>query len=94
MSAQDVAAPRLSWPALGVGLALMLGLSFDPRLLIDAGGRADHLAASLAGWAMAAGLVRGVGYVPAARLPRALLSGAACTLALALAILRIALTHA
>lgn len=89
MSTAAAVAPGLSWPALLSGLTLMIGLSFDPRLLIDASGRADHVAAMLAGWAMAAGLVRGVGFVPRTRLPRVLLSGSAAALALALTLLRI-----
>ena len=85
--------PRLSWPALFVGLSLMVGLSIDPRLLIDADGHADHLAAMFAGWAMAAGLVRGVGFVPAARPVRLLLSGGGAALAMVLLLLRIGLAH-
>ncbi|NKF22566.1 cyd operon YbgE family protein [Solimonas marina] len=90
-------APRdtaLFWPALLVGLALMIGLTADPRLLTDAGGHADHLAATLAGWAMAAGIVRGVGFVPQHRVPRWLLSGWACALAGALTVLRLAIIGA
>lgn len=82
----------LAWLPLLVGLALMFGLTADPRVLIDGDGRADHLAATLAGWAMAAGIVRGVGFVPRYRPARVLLSGRACALALSMAALRLFLT--
>ena len=55
----------MAWLPLGLGLGLMLGLTAYPRLLVGADGQADHVAATLACWAMAAGLTRGVGYVPA-----------------------------
>jgi predicted membrane protein len=83
----------LAWLPLLVGLGLMFGLTIDPRVLIDAHGRADHWAAMLAGWAMAAGIVRGVGFVPQRRVPRLLLSAPACGLALSLTVLKVSLTH-
>lgn len=76
----------MAWLPLGLGLGLMLGLTAYPRLLVGADGQADHLAATLACWAMAAGLTRGVGYIPVNAISRALLSGTASLLALLLAI--------
>jgi predicted membrane protein len=67
----------------------MLLITAAPRLLTDADGKADHLAATLACWSMAAGLVRGVGYVPQHRIPRWLLSASACFIALAACALRL-----
>ena len=75
---------RLHWPCLLVGLAIMLVGSAYPLLFTDAAGRADHGLAMLLLWAMSAGLVRGVGFVPRAWPWRALFSGAACALALGL----------
>ncbi|WP_020650967.1 cyd operon YbgE family protein [Solimonas variicoloris] len=81
--------PRQSWLALAVGVGLMLAITAYPRLLVDAQGKADHWAATLACWAMAAGLTRGVGFVPRHPLPRWLLSGWACAAALAAVALRL-----
>lgn len=71
-------ATRLHLPALLAGLAIMAAGSIDPRLLSDGDGRADHALAGLAMWAMSAGIVRGVGFVPRNPVARALLSGWAC----------------
>jgi predicted membrane protein len=79
--------PGIAVLPLLVGLCLMFGLTIWPRALIDAHGRADHLAAILVLWAMSAGLVRGVGFVPAHLVPRYALSATACFVALALGLL-------
>ncbi len=81
----EPAGTRLHWPCLLVGLAIMLVGSAYPLLFTDAAGRADHGLAMLLLWAMSAGLVRGVGFVPRAWPWRVLFSGAACALALGLA---------
>ena len=78
--------PRMHGPSLAVGLLIMLAGTAYPLLFANAQRRADHGLASLLFWAMAAGLVRGVGFVPRRRLWRWLLSGWACALALALAL--------
>lgn len=83
--APDHAETRLHWPCLLVGLAVMLVGSVYPLLFTDAAGRAEHGLTALLLWAMSAGLVRGVGFVPRAWPWRALFSGAACALALGLA---------
>ena len=82
-------AARLHWPALLLGIALMaVGTAF-PFVMSDAQGKADHGMAMALMWAMAAGFVRGVGFVPRHPLPRLLLSGWACVVGLALfAVLR------
>ena len=81
------AAPAASthWPCLLAAVALMVLATVDPRLLAHANGGADHRLASLVFLAMSAAFVRGVGFVPRARLWRALFSGWTCVLALALA---------
>lgn len=76
----------LAFLPLLLAIAITLVITLDPRLLADAEGRADHAAASALFWAMSAGYVRGVGFVPRHRLPRWLFSTAACLLALALAV--------
>jgi predicted membrane protein len=74
---------------LAVGVCLMLGLTVWPQALTASDGRADHLAAMLAFWAMSAGFVRGVGFIPRHAIPRILLSGMACATGLALASMRL-----
>ncbi|MGQ9723828.1 MAG: cyd operon YbgE family protein [Tepidimonas sp.] len=81
----------LHWPSLLVGLAIMIGGSIYPLIFArtqEGNAHADHVLALLLFWAMSAGIVRGVGFIPRARLWRWLFSGAACALALALAALR------
>lgn len=77
--------PGLHLPSLAVGLGLMVVLTVYPPLLTQPDGRADHTLATVLLWAMSAGLVRGVGFVPRWPLWRWLLSGYACFSALALA---------
>lgn len=86
-AADEVAPPttRLHWPSLLVGLAIMLGGTAYPPLMANASGKADHTLASLFMLAMAAGFVRGVGFVPRWWGWRWLFSGWMCMAALALA---------
>jgi predicted membrane protein len=72
----------LHWPCLLVAIVLMLLGSIAPVYLADAQGQADHGLALLVFWAMSAGLVRGVGFIPRAKLWRWLFSGWACGIAL------------
>lgn len=80
---------RVSVPLLLLGLALMLGLTIYPAALTDSNGRADHLAALAAFWAMSAAFVRGVGFVPQHLLPRMLLGAPVVPVALLLAVWRL-----
>jgi len=83
------AAPSgLHGPSLAAALAIMLGATAYPWLLVRPSGHVDHGLAALLFWAMSAGFVRGVGFVPRQMPARWLLSGRACALALALALLR------
>jgi predicted membrane protein len=77
----------LHLPSLLTALTLMLAGTLYPLLMTDAAGRADHPLALLLFWAMSAGFVRGVGFVPRAVPWRWLLGGWACFLALGLAVL-------
>ncbi len=83
-ASDGASAPALHPLPLLVGVLLMIAGSLDPRLMMDAQGRVDHGAALALLWAMAAGLVRGVGFEPRARLWRVLLSAGACAIALVL----------
>ena len=78
-------ASRVHLPSLLAALAIMLVGSIYPLLFADAQGRADHSLTLALFWAMSAGLVRGVGFVPRWWLWRCLFSGWACAAALALA---------
>jgi predicted membrane protein len=77
--------PGLHLPSLLVGLMLMLAGTVYPFLMADAHGRASHGLAMLLFWAMSAGFVRGVGFIPRSRVWRVIFSGWACMLALVLA---------
>lgn len=86
-SSKVPAAPpaRVHLPSLLAALAIMLVGSVYPLLFADAQGRADHGLAMALFWAMSAGLVRGVGFVPCLSVWRWLFSGWACAAALVLA---------
>ena len=87
-AATDQAAPA-HLPALFVGIAIMMIGTAFPFVMSDATGRADHDIAMALLWAMAAGFVRGVGFIPRHRVWRILFSGWACAIALTLyAVLR------
>ena len=75
----------LLWPSLAVGLGLMVVISVYPPLLTRPSGEADHTLATLLMWAMSAGLVSGVGFVPRAFVWKLLFSGWSCSTALMLA---------
>lgn len=79
------APPRIQWPSLAAALVIMVGGTLYPPLMADAAGKADHNLAMALFWAMSAGFVRGVGFVPQHGAWRALFSGWACAAALLLA---------
>jgi predicted membrane protein len=79
-------APGAHLPSLAVGLGIMIIGSLYPPAMARATGGADHLLAALLLWAMSAGFVRGVGFVPRRAALRWLLSGWACAAALACAV--------
>ena len=76
---------RIQWPSLAVALLIMVGGTLYPPLMADAAGKADHNLAMALFWAMSAGFVRGVGFVPRRRIWRVIFSGWACAAALLLA---------
>lgn len=80
-------APRIQWPSLSVALVIMVVGTLYPPLMADAAGKADHNLAMALFWAMSAGFVRGVGFVPRLWVWRALFSGWSCAAALLLAAL-------
>lgn len=82
--------PGLAFLPLTIAIAITLVLTIYPLVLSKADGKADHLAATMLFWAMSAGFVRGVGFVPKNRILRVLLSSAACILTLALSVALVA----
>ncbi|ABM94791.1 MULTISPECIES: cyd operon YbgE family protein [Methylibium] len=72
-------------PSLAVGLTIMVGGTVYPLMMAKASGHADHGLATLLFWAMSAGFIRGVGFVPHHRTWRWIFSGWACAVALAAA---------
>lgn len=79
------AAPRIQVPCLTAALVIMVAGTLYPPLLANAAGKADHHLALALFWAMSAGFVRGVGFVPRLWVWRALFSGGSCAAALLLA---------
>ncbi|MEP7297468.1 MAG: cyd operon YbgE family protein [Burkholderiales bacterium] len=82
---REAVAPRIHMPSLLTGLVIMVGGTVYPLTMANAEGRADHALAALLFWAMSAGFVRGVGFVPRTLVWRWLFSGWACSAALAMA---------
>ncbi len=72
-------------PSLLAALSIMLGGTIYPFLMVHSDGTANHSLALSLFWAMSAGMVRGVGFVPRAWVWRALFSGWSCLAALILA---------
>ena len=68
-------ASQVHWPCLTMAVLLMIGGTLYPPLMTDRAGHADHVLASMFVWAMSAGFVRGVGFVPRLAALRWLLSG-------------------
>jgi predicted membrane protein len=79
-----------SLPALFIGVAVTLVMTVYPFAAAKTGGAPDMLAASLLFWAMSAGFVRGLGFIPRLLVLRLLLSLPASLIALAAAIWRLA----
>jgi predicted membrane protein len=70
---------------------IMLAGTVYPPLMADSSGHADHALAVPLLWAMSAGFVHGVGFVPRHAIWRWLFSGWSCALAIAaFALLKVA----
>ena len=79
MDAAATPAPTaIHLPSLLVALTIMLAGSIYPLLLARTNGSVDHSFLLAMLWAMSAGLVRGVGFVPRALGWRLLFSGGSC----------------
>ena len=84
-SPAGASATKLHPLSLLVALAIMIGGSIDPFVFARPDGSADHGFAMLVFWAMSAGLVNGVGFIPRWLAWRWLFSGWSCLTALLLA---------
>lgn len=76
---------HIQLPSLMAALVIMLVGTMYPPLMANAAGQADHGLSMALFWAMSAGFVRGVGFVPRRSVWRWLFSGWACAAALGLA---------
>ena len=72
-------------PCLVLALAVMLGVTAYPLVLMRANGAANEPMAMALFWAMSAGFVRGVGFIPRARVWQLVFSGWSCLAGLLLA---------
>lgn len=77
---------RIHLPSLAVAIFIMLVATLYPPLMMDATGKADHGLMTALFFAMSAGFVRGVGFVPQAFVWRWLFSSWSCMAALAVAL--------
>jgi predicted membrane protein len=87
---EEAPIPRMAWMPLCIAIGITLVLTVYPMVLAVQGGQADHLAATLALWAMSAGFVRGVGFIPQHRVLQWVFSTPACLLTLGMAVYLIA----
>ena len=78
-----------NFPALMTGIAVTLVLTVYPHAAVRADGSPDMAAAALLFWAMSAGFVRGLGFIPPTLVLRLMLSLPAALIALAAAIWRL-----
>ena len=76
----------MNFPALAIGILIMLVGTVFPPLMTDLDGRANHWLALALFWSMSAGFIRGVGFIPHASVLRWFYSGWSCLLGLLLAI--------
>jgi predicted membrane protein len=86
-ASDDAVAPsRIHVPSLAIAIVIMLVATLYPPLMVDATGKVDHGLMTALFYAMSAGFVRGVGFVPQALAWRWLFSSWACLAALAVAL--------
>lgn len=76
----------IAWLPLLSAIAIMIVLSIYPAILAGPDGKANHSAAYALFWAMSAGFVRGVGFIPRHVVWRYMFSGSACAVGLLVAI--------
>lgn len=77
---------KMSWSSLILGLGIMIILSIYPTIFADKAGKVNHSALMILMWAMMAGIVRGVGFVPQNKILKVIFSKYAAYLTLVIAI--------
>jgi len=80
-------APGMQVLCLLIALSVMAGGTAYPALLLTSDGKVDHGLATAIFWAMSAGFVSGVGFIPETLIWRWIFSCRACLATLMLAIL-------
>jgi len=83
---QSTESKAIHFPSLLAALTIMLVGTIYPQIFANPDGLANHQLAIAIFWAMSAGMVRGVGFMPRARIWRFVFSGWACLFALLAAI--------
>jgi len=84
-SGHEKNASPLHLPSLAVGFIIMVAGTVYPAIMTDRLGHPDHRLASALLWAMSAGFVRGLGFIPSHAVWRWTFSGWATLLSLAIA---------
>lgn len=82
---QETSPTQIHLPSLLIALSIMLAGTVYPLLFARQDGSANHGLAFALFWAMSAGLVRGVGFIPRALIWKILWSGGSCFAGLSLA---------
>ena len=80
-------ADKMPWLSLLTAFAIMIVGTAYPLLLVNDSGRANHLMALTLFWAMSAGCVHGIGFVPRLNFLRWVFSGWAVLVSLGLTLL-------
>jgi len=71
---------------LGIAVTIMVAGTIYPLMMMSPGGTVDHRLVMTLLWAMSAGFVRGVGFIPHALIWRWVFSGWTCIASLILAV--------
>ncbi len=71
---------KIAWVPLLIAMIICVGVTIFPSFLVDSQGHADHAAASALFWAMSAGFIRGVGFIPKSVILRWLFSTTSCVI--------------
>lgn len=85
--AQETLTTPTHLPSLLVAICIMLVSTIYPLIFARQDGSADHGLAFALFWAMSAGLVRGVGFVPRTLIWKVVFSGGSCLAGLIVAAL-------
>ncbi len=82
-------ANRIAWLPLLCAVTIMLVLSIYPNILVKQDGAVDKIATYMLLWSMTSGFIRGVGFIPRARIFAALFSSTAFFMALSFSLIHL-----